>query len=175
MRSTISGLVILTLTVSAIASASTPKPDKPDLEESGPPVVVDQYFNRSGATFADYRTDWQACRLIARGSRVAGPTYYYVPPSYSPVAAGVGAGIGAAIAVMIIEGQMRRANRMTCLLIRGWHEMKLSPTEVKTMAALTDTERETRRADAIGSADPKLGSVIRAWHNDYALAPEAAK
>ncbi len=174
MRSIITALAVLLLASPSIA-ASAPKPDKPDVEESGPPVVVDQYFSRAGATMADYRSDWQTCRLIARGSRVAGPTTYYVPPSYSPVAAGIGAGIGAAIAVMIIEGKMRRANRATCLLIRGWREMKLSPAEVKTLAALPDADREARRAEAIAAADPRLGTLVRAWHNDYALAPEAAK
>lgn len=165
-------LLITLLLAAAVPAAATettaPKP-KAEAEEDGPKLPADRYFNRTGSTWADYKTDWQDCRIIARGSQVPGQsTYIYVPASYSPIAAGVGAGLGAAIAVAIIEGQMRRANRATCLLIRGWREMKLSPAEVAMLAKLPVAERDSRIAEATGSAQPALGSVVHAWHNDYA-------
>ncbi|HTG64119.1 MAG TPA: hypothetical protein VL917_05590, partial [Sphingomicrobium sp.] len=81
-----------------------------------------RFYNKPGATRAQYDADWQECRLIARGSKIInGSTTYYNPalynPSISPLAAGVGGGIGAAIGAAIAEGIQRRDNRKRCLMI----------------------------------------------------------
>jgi len=136
-----------------------------------------RFYNRPGATRAQYDADWQDCRLIARGSRTptGGYTYVYNPAVISPIAAGVGAGIGAAIAQAIIEGQQRRANRRSCLLIRGWNLVEVDDAEQKRLATLTDAEREAHFNRILGATEIKAGKVI-SWNNDFAapnIAPEA--
>ena len=89
------------------------------------------FYNRPGATRAQYDADWQECRLIARGSRTPSGTipYSYNPAVISPLAAGVGGALGGLIAGALAEGQQRRANRRACLLIRGWRLVQMRPAD----------------------------------------------
>lgn len=114
------------------------------------------YYNKPGATRAQYDADWQTCRLIARGSRTPGGTlvYAYNPAVISPLAAGIGAGIGSLIGNMIVEGQLRRANRRSCLMYKGWRRVDLSDAEAKRVMAMTDIQRDEFFATAVGEATP---------------------
>ena len=49
-----------------------------------------RFYNKPGATRAQYDADWQTCRLIARGSVTpsGSATYVYNPAVVSPLAAG---------------------------------------------------------------------------------------
>jgi hypothetical protein len=136
-----------------------------------------RFYNKPGATRAQYDSDWQECRLIARGTRTpsGGYTYVYNPAVISPVAAGVGAGLGAAIAQAIIEGQMRRANRKNCLLIKGWTLVEVDEAEQARVAALPDAERQAYFNAILGASELK-GKKVTTWTNDFAaprLAPES--
>ena len=138
-----------------------------------------RFYNKPGATRAQYDADWQECRLIARGSRTpsGGYTYVYNPAVISPIAAGVGAGLGAAIAQAIIEGQQRRANRRSCLLIRGWNLVEVDDAEQARVAAMPDAEREAYFNTILGAAELK-GKKIRTWNNDFAaprIAPQGGQ
>jgi hypothetical protein len=85
---------------------STPAavPQEPADDDSAEDIAKDaardlkdsRFYNKPGATRAQYDADWQRCRLIARGSRTPGGTVpvYYNPAIVSPVAAGVGGLIG---------------------------------------------------------------------------------
>ena len=117
-----------------------------------------RFYNKPGATRTDYDKDWQECRLIARGSKTpAGTITYYDPslynPAISPMAGAIGGGIGAAIGAAIIEGQQRRANRRSCLMIRGWRLVELPADETARIAALADAEKDAYFNRIVGAAD----------------------
>ena len=133
-----------------------------------------RFYNKPGATRAEYDAAWQECRLIARGSRTPSGTYTYVynPNVISPLAAGIGAGIGGLIGNAIVQGQIRRANRRSCLLVRGWRLVEVEGTEAAKVAAMTDAERDRYFSTIIGATD--LGNKkVTTWTNDFA-APRIA-
>jgi hypothetical protein len=133
-----------------------------------------RFYNKPGATRAQYDADWQECRLIARGSRSpsGGYTYVYNPAVISPLAAGVGAGIGGAIGAAIVEGQIRRENRKSCLLVKGWRMIEPGEDEQKRIAAMTETEKLAFFDTVVGATEVKGGTVK--WTNDFA-APKLAQ
>jgi hypothetical protein len=141
-------------------------------DDSARDLKDNRYYNKPGATRADYDKDWQECRLIARGSM--SPTGNYVvvynPAVISPAAAAGGGIIGGLIASAIIEGQTRRANRRACLLFRGWRLVEVAPEQTARFAALPDAEREKLFNEVLGAADPK-GKSIQSWSNSFAEMP----
>jgi hypothetical protein len=147
-------------------------------EEAQRDLRESRFYNRPGATRAQYNEEWQTCRLIARGSTTpTGSTAVYVPPGASLIGAGIGAGIGGAIAQAIIEGRLRRANRRQCLLIRGWNLVEVDETEEARIAAMTDQQREDFFNSIVGAAEVG-GRKVRRWNNDFAaprLAPAAGQ
>jgi hypothetical protein len=112
-----------------------------------------RFYNKPGATRAQYDADWQECRLIARGSRTPSGTipYYYNPAVISPVAAGIGAGIGGLIAGAIAEGEQRRANRRSCLMIRGWRMVEVPSAEAARVEAMSDEARSAYFDTVVGA------------------------
>lgn len=149
-------------------------------KDSARDLKDNRYYNKPGATRADYDADWQKCRLIARGSITPGgvPTVIvYNPAIISPVAAGAGGLIGGLIAGAIAEGEQRRANRRSCLMIKGWRLVEVDADQAAKFAALPDAEREIVFNKALGDPDPKGKRIIR-WTNQFAapvLAPETGK
>jgi hypothetical protein len=119
-----------------------------------------RFYNRPGATRAQYDADWQQCRLIARGSRTPSGTipYYYNPAVISPIAAGVGAGIGGLIAGAIAEGEQRRSNRRNCLMIRGWRMVEVPSADAAKVEAMTDDGRSAY-FDTVVGADTVAGEI----------------
>lgn len=118
------------------------------------------YYNKPGATRAQFNADWQRCRLIARGSRTpAGTvTMVYNPAIVSPIAAGIGGGIGGAIGAAIVEGQQRRANRRSCLFISGWRFVELPKDEAVRVYAMSETQRAAF-FDALVGASAVKGTI----------------
>jgi hypothetical protein len=115
-----------------------------------------RFYNKPGATRAQYDADWQECRLIARGSKIINGTMtYYNPamynPSISPIAAGIGGGIGAAIGAAIAEGIQRRENRKRCLMIKGWKLVKLPADRATAVAAMSDADKQAYFNRVIGA------------------------
>jgi len=122
-----------------------------------------RFYNKPGATRAQYDADWQECRLIARGSKIInGSTTFYNPamynPSISPLAAGVGGGIGAAIGAAIAEGIQRRENRKRCLMIKGWRMVKLPDARAAAVAAMSDADKQDYFNRIVG-AETVEGSI----------------
>jgi hypothetical protein len=122
-----------------------------------------RFYNRPGATRAEYDAQWQECRLIARGSKIIdGNMTYYNPalynPSISPLAAGVGGGIGAAIGAAIAEGIQRRENRKRCLMIKGWRLVKLPSDRAAAVAAMSDADKQAYFNRIVG-ADKVEGDI----------------
>lgn len=155
-------LAVATLTVLAAPAAAQPKPESQDTPEdiakdAARDLKDNRFYNKPGATRAQYDADWQECRLIARGSKlVNGATTYYNPalynPSISPLAAGVGGGIGAAIGAAIAEGIQRRENRKRCLLIKGWQMVKLPQAKAAAVAAMSDADKTAYFNSIVGAA-----------------------
>jgi len=112
------------------------------------------FYNRPGATRAEYNAEWQTCRLIARGGTT---------PS-----AGMGI-LGAALEHAIEEGRARRANRRQCLMLKGWRVVRLSAAEKNRIAALSEQARASYFDSVIGASEP-VGDIL-AWRNDLAEVP----
>jgi hypothetical protein len=132
-----------------------------------------RFYNKPGATRAQYDADWQRCRLIARGSRTPGGTVpvYYNPAIISPAAAGAGGLLGGLIANAIIQGQQRRANRRQCLLINGWRLVEPPSAEAAKVAEMTDEQRDVYFNTIVGAE--KVGGEITE-RKSFALAPDPA-
>ena len=169
VRTAIATIAALGLGVGlAAAGQAQPAPQSDDTpEEIAKDAARDlkdsRFYNKPGATRAQYDADWQECRLIARGSKIIdGNMTYYNPalynPSISPLAAGVGGGIGAAIGAAIAEGIQRRENRKRCLMFKGWRMVKLPGDRASAVAAMSDADKQAYFNRIIG-ADKVEGSI----------------
>ena len=146
-------------TVGASAQPKVQNNDSPEeiAKDAARDLKDSRFYNKPGATRAQYDADWQECRLIARGSKLPrGSASFYNPalynPSISPLAAGIGGGIGGAIAAAIAEGAQRRENRKRCLMIKGWQMVKLPSDKAALVAAMPDAEKTTYFNTIVGAA-----------------------
>ncbi|HVM22557.1 MAG TPA: hypothetical protein VM308_04540 [Sphingomicrobium sp.] len=145
----------------ALPAQAQPAPENKDSPEeiakdAARDLKDNRFYNKPGATRAQYDADWQECRLIARGSQLAnGSASYYNPalynPSISPLAAGIGGGIGGAIAAAIAEGVQRRENRKRCLLIKGWQMVRLTPEKAAQVGAMNDVQKQAYFNEIVGA------------------------
>ena len=107
----------------SLVALGSPAAAQPKIENGDTPEEIakdaardlkdNRFYNKPGATRAQYDSDWQECRLIARGSRLANgtiPTYNpaIYNPSISPLAAGAGGLIGGMIASAIATVPVQR-------------------------------------------------------------------
>jgi hypothetical protein len=161
-------LMIAAFTAPLHAQNVTQVEDTPEeiAKDAARDLKDNRFYNKPGATRAEYDRDWQECRLIARGSRTpSGTTSFYNPalynPAISPLAGAVGGGIGAAIGAAIIQGQQRRANRKSCLMIRGWRLVELPADETVRISALSDADKNSYFDRIIGAAniDGSISSI----------------
>src|SRR5688572_22225567 len=133
----------------AMAQPAPSSDDTPEeiAKDSARDLKDSRFYNKPGATRAQYDADWQECRLIARGSKIingnmAAYNSALYNPSISPLAAGVGGGIGAAIGAAIAEGIQRRENRKQCLMIKGWKLVKLPADKAAAVGAMSDADKQ---------------------------------
>ena len=116
------------------------------------------YYNKPGATFADYNRDWQICRLIGNGTIASGPQ----GPSPYFVTNGLVGGLTATLLGGIVDSISAHAEgnakRHSCLLIKGWRFVKVPDIEIKRLAAMSATEREAYRRGLTG-AEQVIGEV----------------
>ena len=158
-----------------VAQAPADTGDSPEdiAKDAARDLKDSRFYNKPGATRAQYDADWQRCRLIARGSRTpAGMVpYYYNPAVISPLAAGIGGGLGGLLGAAIAEGQRRRANRRACLLINGWRMVEVPNAEQARVAAMTDADRSAYFDTIVGARDVK-GEVTE--RTSFSLAPDPA-
>ena len=168
-------MLLALLAAAASPAATPPKDDSPEeiAKDAARDLKEGSFYNKPGATRAQYDADWQECRLIARGSRTPGGTVpvYYNPAVISPAAAAIGGGIGGLIGAAIAEGVQRRANRRSCLLVKGWRSVEVNEADKAKVAAMSDAERDAHFAEVVGAADVK--GWTEAFKNDLA-APKLA-
>lgn len=131
-----------------------------------------RFYNKPGATRGDYDRDWQECRLIARGSVTPAGTVplVYNPAVISPLAAGVGGALGGMIGAAIAEGAQRRANRRSCLLIRGWRLVEAPDAVAARVTAMSDEEKNNYFNQIVG-AQTVEGKITEL--KSFSLPPEA--
>jgi hypothetical protein len=163
-------MLLALLAAAASPAATPPKEDSPEeiAKDAARDLKEGSFYNKPGATRAQYDADWQECRLIARGSRTPGGTIpvYYNPAVISPAAAAIGGGIGGLIGAAIAEGVQRRANRRSCLLIKGWRSVEVDDATKAKVAAMTDAERDAHFASVVGAAD--VMGLTDEFRNDLA-------
>ncbi|HEU0134137.1 MAG TPA: hypothetical protein VFR28_04885 [Allosphingosinicella sp.] len=148
-------------------------------QEAAKDLKDSRFYNRPGATRADYDKDWNQCRKIARGSinpnGRAPMVHYYNPAVISPIAAGIAAGVGGLIGGMIAakieKDRLRRANRRACLMIRGWRVIEVDDAEKARVASLSDSDRDSYFNRIVGAAS--VQGEISEWDNSFA-APKLA-
>lgn len=147
-KSSIMGLGALLAAMSVqVASAATPEDDA---EDAAHDLSADKFYNRPGATRAEYEADWAACRLIARG--VAPPSKSYPRAGAGDLPAGPLSGVLPEVIGMTIRTTVeRRFSRNSCLLVRGWRQYSLAPAEKQRVKALSDAERTVYFDQAIGA------------------------
>ena len=162
----------------AVSIVSTAPTDKAAIEakeineDSARDLKDSRFYNRPGATRADYDADWQECRLIARGSQTMGGQTVVVPYNpgiISPMAAAGGGLIGGLIASAIQEGELRRTNRRTCLLVKGWNLVEVQDQALRDrVEAFTDAEREAHFEKLVGAETLPAGVSVTRWGNRLA-------
>ncbi len=166
-------LLLAVLAATATPAATPPADDSAQeiAEDAARDLKDSRFYNKPGATRAQYDADWQECRLIARGSRTPSGTVpvYYNPAVISPLAAGVAGGIGGFIGAKIAEGIQRRANRRSCLMVKGWNMVEANEATKAKVAAMTDAERDAYFATIVGAA--KVDGWVESFTNELA-APE---
>jgi hypothetical protein len=130
-----------------------------------------RFYNKPGATRAQYDSDWQECRLIARGSVTpSGMVPVVYNAAMSPLAAGAGGALGGLIAAAIVEGELRRQNRKTCLLIRGWRMVELPHDASQRVSAMSDADKNAYFNQIVG-ADHVDGEITE--RKSFSLPAEA--
>jgi hypothetical protein len=169
-------LIYLAALAATAADGAPPADDTAQeiAEDAARDLKDSRFYNRPGATRAEYDADWQECRLIARGSRTPSGSVpvFYNPNIISPVAAGVAGGIGGFIGAKIAEGAQRRANRRSCLLIKGWRVVEVDDATKAKVAAMSDAERDAHFATIVGASEVR-GSM-KTFDNELA-APKLAR
>jgi hypothetical protein len=158
------------------AESAVPKDSPEEIAKDAAGDLKDsRFYNKPGATRAEYDADWQECRLIARGSKTPSGSvpFFYNPAVISPIAAGIGAGIGGLIAGAIQQSAARRANRRACLLFKGWRLVEVDDAEKARVAAMPDAERDAYFNNILGAVEVK-GKKVKTWTNDFA-APRLAQ
>nr|WP_299852541.1 hypothetical protein [Sphingomonas bacterium] len=103
-------------------------------------LTADKFYNRPGATRAEYEADWAACRLIARGTP---------PPSKNFPNVGEATVFLGILPAILTESIERRYSRNTCLLVRGWRQYSLGPEEKQRVQAMSEADRAAYFEQAI--------------------------
>lgn len=179
-RNALAWLVAATLPIPAMAAepaAATDDSAEEIAQDAARDLKDSRFYNKPGATRADYDKAWQECRLIARGSQTPSGTYVtmYNPNVISPAVAGAAGAAGGLIGSLIAQGEARRANRRECLLVRGWRWVEVDSATRDKVSAMSDPERDAYFDKIVGATDLS-GFKVTQWTNSFAaphLAPES--
>jgi hypothetical protein len=172
MRLILLALCAITVTCQA-APAQTADRQEDVAKEAAADLRGNRFYNKPGATRAQFNADWQKCRLIARGASPPSGTvrYDFSADASAQPQWGVGDRFIAMVFVGISEGERRRLNRGTCLLVKGWRRIELPVAQGKRIAAMNDAERSAY-FDSIVGAEQVEGAVTE--RTSFAPAPDPA-
>lgn len=133
----------------ALAQGAPAATDEDSAQDSAKDLTADKFYNRPGATRAEYEADWAACRLIARGTAPPSKNYPMVGEASSPsVVSGV---LPELIGMTVAMSVNRRFSRNSCLLVRGWRQYSLGAVVKQRVKAMSDVERTAYFDQAIGA------------------------
>lgn len=192
---------LLALALAAAASAAAaeeqPKPEREIRAEAIAELSESRFWNRSGATLDDYLAEWVDCYREVRGYRARGDSRSarqsprgtgVRPPDLStatllgPPGMGVGAaaGLGAAVGLAeslfgsMAEADVRRDNRVACLVARGWRLYRPEPAMAARIRSADMSGRQALLAELVGAADPPHAEE-RVVYRNFAVPPEGPK
>jgi hypothetical protein len=119
----------------------------------------ERYFNRPGATEAEYQQEWTGCRQIAR--RLASPN---ANPALMSAAFAQGGMVGG----LLVSGldaafsqlRARRDIRRHCLVARGWRMVEPDDAGQARIAALSRQDREAYFARMLGATEVEQGARV---------------
>lgn len=136
---------LISMTFGQAAQAQTVQEDAKDAAGD---LTPQRFYNRPGATRAEYEADWGACRLIARGAPPPSKNFPKNPGGGTSVVGGL---LGAVLANVVTETAERRLSRSNCMLTRGWRQYSLEATEKKRVQSMGEVERFAYFDQAIGA------------------------
>ena len=130
------------------ASVATDDPPERVRQRAMADLSDERFFNRPGATRAQYESEWEQCRLIARNLAAQRPGMVAMPAAVHGglVGALVGAGIDA-----IADGDWRRGLRRECLIARGWRMVEPHQEWRRQIGAMRQPERSAYLDSMIGA------------------------
>jgi hypothetical protein len=119
----------------------------------------ERYFNRPGATAADYQNEWTGCRQIAR--RLASPN---ANPALMSMAFAQGGMVGG----LLVSGfdsafsqlRARRDIRRRCLIARGWRMVEPDEAGQARIAALSREDREAYFNRMLSATEMEPGARV---------------
>jgi len=152
--------------LSAGAAAAVPAKDSAPNDETVATAAArdqraDRFYNRPGATPAQYIDDWQACQMVAAGYML--PNGQPDPLRGGGKSNGSGEGSGGVLRSMvvgaIVAGHSKSVLFQACMGFRGWREIEPLPAERSRIAAMTDDARARYFDAALGEREPS-GKVV---------------
>jgi len=123
----------------------------------------ERYFNRPGATEAEYQQEWTGCRQIAR--RLASPN---LNPALLSTAIAQGGLVGGMVGGLLVSGfdsafsqlRARRDFRRQCLIARGWRMVEPDEAGQARIAALSREDREAYFNRMLGATEVEPGARV---------------
>lgn len=119
----------------------------------------ERYFNRPGATEAEYQNEWNGCRQIAR--RLASPNANPALMSAAFTQGGlVGGMLVGGLDAAFSQLRARRDIRRQCLIARGWRMVEPDDAGQARIGALSRQERDAYFGRMLGAAEIEPGAQV---------------
>ena len=119
----------------------------------------ERYFNRPGATEAEYQNEWNGCRQIAR--RLASPN---ANPALMSMAFAQGGMVGGLLVggfdAAFSQLRARRDIRRRCLVARGWRMVEPDEAGQARIAALSREDREAYFNRMLSASEVEPGARV---------------
>ena len=134
-----------------------------------PAQAANFYFNKPQATIAMLQQDMTSCSNMISGHDGHVPPVTAVGATAGQAAANaaVASLAGGLMAGIMAAIEQRRALE-TCLVVKGWRQVALSPAEDAQLHKAVAADRDGALAAFVGVDPVVFGHVSRVWANNYA-------
>lgn len=187
-------LVLFLIAPAAAGAQQRMKPEAGIRADAIAELSDSRFWNRPGASLDTYLADWTDCDRVVRGYRpgelpraagvAAGGTgaalpdpfiaNIHLPPNSSVgAAAGLGAleGFLGSLFGELAENDLRRDNRVACLVARGWRLYRPDAATAERLRAADANGRQLLFAERVGmNTPPNAGE--RSVYRNFAVPPE---